>query len=239
MKKMLITLLILAALCSLASCTLFQEIDVKSENTQNTLETTSDTGTGSKPLTYEKVDVYTLQTESENGMYTSFVLSTPDKEVAFNANQWEGTESKIFVEDLTGDGFPEVIAVFVSGTGTGIHAEEVHVFDGKTLEEYPVENLATTLSEHLSLSASDSEFIIEVSKQTYRIDKTSLPVEPEALFETISIGFINGYTVSDGILHYTTECGCAMGAYCGTLDAALKYSGDAFVFDHASFVESE
>jgi len=56
------------------------------------------------------------------------------------------TDPEIYVDDLSGDGRPEVVLDFTVTRGSRINEREVRIFDGATLSEYEVEDLSETLS---------------------------------------------------------------------------------------------
>ena len=246
MKKSIAFFLILSViLLSLASCTMQGSADPDAtQGTQPESDSTSQSDVPDvpdiTPLTPETVSVSPKADEDDKGSgmhYTEFVLRTPDRDITFSGRMFVYSENKIYVEDLTGDGYPEAVVIFERDRGTGVHVEEVHVFDGRTLAEYPVEDMIKTLNGYLELSSDDEDFIIRISESTYRISKSSLPGDHDKRFDKVSLGFIDRYSVSGGTLTYTTECMFDPWLYHGAIRATLEFNGDGFVFQSALYDE--
>ena len=63
--------------------------------------------------------------------------------------------------DLTGDGVADHILKLPTMGGTGVLGEEVHVFDGTTFSEIPVEDALSFIKENVELSGDDYAFHVK------------------------------------------------------------------------------
>ncbi len=76
-----------------------------------------------------------------DGMYDGFILEVKDNRKYFN---WENVSNptyapRILFDDINRDGQKELIIILVTGTGTGVHIEDIHVINPDTFAAIEVE----------------------------------------------------------------------------------------------------
>ena len=86
-----------------------------------------------------------------NGMYEGFILEINEERKYFN---WKNTSNPSFIpqilfNDINQDGNKELIIILTTGTGTGVHTEDIYVLNPATLEEIEVERPADIVKNNL------------------------------------------------------------------------------------------
>lgn len=80
--------------------------------------------------------------KEKNGLYDGFILQINDNREYFNRkNVINPTYApQLLFQDINRDGQNKLIVILTTGTGTGVHVNEAHVLDPKTLAETEIEN---------------------------------------------------------------------------------------------------
>ncbi len=80
--------------------------------------------------------------EEINGMYNGFILEVQGKRQYFD---WKNSSNPTFApellfNDINQDGEKELIIILTTGTGTGVHTEDIHLLKPDTFSEIDVED---------------------------------------------------------------------------------------------------
>lgn len=171
---------------------------------------------------------------TDYGDYTEFILKIGDRYKMFTGyclgeDHWR---REMYIDDLTGDGVNDITIVFQTSHGTGVAAEDIHVFDGVTLEEYAVEPLYDTIGEHINFSADEDFCYLQITDAVYRFDKQSLypDYEKKDWFDTPATNNVYSFSVADGLLAIKMPC-----QYTNTLKA-IGYITAYYEFKNSEFV---
>ncbi|MBQ9134220.1 MAG: hypothetical protein IJX64_06785 [Clostridia bacterium] len=187
-------------------------------------------------------DVEVLAKEDSLYTYTEFMLKVGEKEKQFSGKCFWLDISihapTVHVEDLTDDGYPEIIVVFECNSGTCTYQEDIHVFDSRTLEEYEVEKVYETIGNYVPITIDDKAFYLQTTDGVRKIDKMVFypDYEPENLWNRIDLTSMYRYSVSDGVLRITMQCQIAPSAAYGAVVANYAFENGKFVYDTSTFV---
>lgn len=136
----------------------------------------------------------------------------------------------VYTEDLTSDGYPEVVLVFVSENN--VRWSHARVFDGLTLDEYEVDYNSTV--EGVTLSADADAFYIESNGSKYTVEKSRF-ADKEKLFDSVVTQNFEYDLVKNGKLHRSLPCQFSETEFYGTLEIDFAFENGKFVFDTAVF----
>ena len=184
------------------------------------------------------IKVYPIAT-TDYGEYNEFLLKSGAKQKRFlgeclSDNQWR---REMYVEDITGDGVFDITVVFQNGHGTGYAPEDIHIFDGVTLEEYKVEELYETIGNYVEFSADENFCYIQTDTETYTVDKSSLEPHYEKTdwWEKPYTSQIFTYYVEDKELIIELPCQYTPSGIVGSIFAKYKFENGEFIFSSASY----
>ncbi|MBE6642865.1 MAG: hypothetical protein E7615_04360 [Ruminococcaceae bacterium] len=172
---------------------------------------------------------------AECSFHTKFSLKHAGKEVVFDGRKTNWKTSKYYYEDLTGDGSFELVAVFVWGTGTGAHEEDIYIFEANTLSQYRIEDMSESLGEHVVFSADETTYKISTTGKDYLINKAVLESEREHLGEVVSANNIYRYSVENGQIVYRTKCFVSPTETIGEISVTMMYTNDGFVYSRSDY----
>ncbi len=136
-----------------------------------------------------------------DGRYTEFRLHSGDKTKVFYGKALKDYSLSMLVvyAHVNDDNVEDIIVILTNADGAGtnlsVHTEEIHVFDGVTLDDIPCLNAAEIVERNVSFREDDSYFYAELPDKTCKIKKTyttggNLP----------EVGRIETYYISDGKL---------------------------------------
>lgn len=179
--------------------------------------------------------------QPENGVYTQFTLTYGNQEHTFSGAHCEGLEIGSYVEDLNGDGAPELIVSLTSGYGDGFLTSNLHVFDSETFEQYNCADLVTLIDSSLTYSADSEAYYLSAPNFEQTVRKDSFPeyIAQEDLLYFISIGDYYSFSAADGVLYCTLGCKVTSSVSCGNLTVGLVLTGDGFQCIYYSFAFNE
>ncbi len=190
-----------------------------------------------KPIEVSDMFVGTTQDEAIDGFYTEFILTVRDRQKEFTgrsrADLSHGlmNDPAIEYQDLTGDGYYDIIVLFDLYEDLGPyeveHRESVHVFDGETLEEYPVSDIMADLLNAVSITETGDSYAFDIAGERYAIEKTEYDKYPPDL--TTSYHY-NTYIESDSIFLYVD---------CVTGGNGVNYHVPAHLLARVDFIDGE
>ncbi len=132
-------------------------------------------------LLWENVDATLWATNEEakkGGTNELLMLKTEEKEIHFNGTYnsyvYSSSATRYYNTDVTGDGVKDNIIILISASGTGIHEEKIHIFDGETDREIPVSDSIEYLSTiGITLSADEENYYVTFAAHTETFAKSS------------------------------------------------------------------
>jgi hypothetical protein len=142
----------------------------------------------------------TLYGKKMNGLYSGFKINF--KGGIYTRPFWNNVTNptyapQIFYIDINKDQKKELIITLTTGYGTGVLAEDVHVFH--TIENWLtgviVDNPLAIIYKNVKTKLSNEEAEIRVGDKEYKVDITPFEIKPENLFDDIGFGGIIEYKV--------------------------------------------
>ena len=183
--------------------------------------------------------VYPATSSDYIGGYNEFILECGDRYKSFTGEcLWEDHwRREMYVDDLTGDGVNDITVVFQNSHGTGVATEDIHVFDGVTLEEYKVEQLHETIGKHATFYADENNCYIKIGNTEYCIDKASLEphYDKEYWWNEPTTTYIFNFSVENGILKVELPCQFTPSGFVGSIFADYQFSNGEFVYATAIY----
>ncbi len=113
-----------------------------------------------------------------DGVYTEFRLHAGGKTKVFYGKALKDYSLSMLVmyAHVNDDNVEDIIVILTNADGAGthlsVHTEEIHVFDGVTLDDIPYLNASHIVERNVSFSADDSYFYVELPDKTCKIKKT-------------------------------------------------------------------
>lgn len=138
------------------------------------------------------------------------------------------------VEDLTGDGYPDIVLLFTN-TGT-VHWSHARVFDGVTLTEYDVDYNSAWAS--FSSTADANAFHVQIGDDTYTIEKSILG-DTEPFFDYVVTQNFYYDSIENGILHRSLPCQLGETTFYGSIEIDFAFTNGEFVPVTTTYVISE
>ena len=191
-------------------------------------------------LSSEDIRVLLRQEEPTGGVYTDFLLCVGDAKLPFRGELLAERESpRVEAVDLTDDGHKEIVVIFQSDAGTGCYGEDVHVFDGLTLEEYAVVSPSALIDTYFKATTENGNHTVTIAGTEYQINTDGLvgydPSDAEYFY--IDSQYY-AYRVTEQALILRISCGIWAYGPCGYLEVTLKKESASFVFSSAVYVPS-
>ena len=192
----------------------------------------------------ESYDVEVLAVADEI-TYTEFLLKVGEKEKSFSGMcLWQDAsieDPKIYVEDLTHDGYPEITVIFAYNRGVCVYQEDIHIFDSRTLEEYEVEKVYDTIGNYVDFSSDKEAFYIQTTDGMHTIQKQMFAedYDAEEFFDRPATDMIYRYSVSNGALHVSMTCQITISGSYGAVVADYAFENGKFVYKSSSFSEPQ
>lgn len=184
-----------------------------------------------EPLQIDDIQLEFMEDSLSGGQYTQFMLTAQNNEVYFDGICSSGrtdTRDILHLADLTGDGMPEVIVIFTTGSGTGVNQQEVHIFDGVTLKEHNIRSIEDIIQNEVSVSADDENFYVKTAETEVTIEKSSLESTGKWLFITPNMSMIYTYEVFANNLYGIVPIQVGITEFSGNIEVAYEFDSDGF-----------
>lgn len=158
MNKLLKSLMLLTAIMLIGSVVVYAEFKGSSHSNRESMEEKIDNHQESESEQVNKQEGAALQavaevTDTKNrlypvqeseGFYEGFILDWEGKNAEY---KWKSIASpaapaELLSADVTYDGTKDAIITLPAGYGTGVYLEDIHVVNGKTLQETHIEAAA-------------------------------------------------------------------------------------------------
>ncbi|WP_054956982.1 copper amine oxidase N-terminal domain-containing protein [Paenibacillus dakarensis] len=112
-----------------------------------------------------RTDIKLFGKNVKDGLYHGLELEIDGKRHLYNWKTPLGWKEvpELLVNDLDQDGEPEVIVLLNQGSGTGIHAQDVHVIRMKDFKEIPVESQEETIKKWVTTELKKDGDLLQVS----------------------------------------------------------------------------
>lgn len=122
---------------------------------------------GKRPIAVadNQPDVKLFGLDEKQGVYTGLMLEVEGKRHKFNWKtplSWK-EEPYLTVQDLNQDGKPEIVVLLNQGSGTGIHAQDIHVVNPVDFGEVQVEAMEETLKKWVSTELKHEDGLLRVT----------------------------------------------------------------------------
>lgn len=161
--------------------------------------------------------------EGANGIYEHLQIVTDQFSrslIGYNVTNPTYAPEIISV-DLNGDGNNEIAVILTTGYGTGVYASEIHLRDGETGLNIPVEDA-----------------LIAIKKQAV-LPNMMLNAESEHSFEQPVIGSIIRYYVENNILKASAGVQISPGEFIGEFEIEYAHVNGVYVAGEAIFSKFE
>lgn len=121
-------------------------------------------------LPEENIYLYAVDWKEEqlkhSGIYKEVLLDIKGKRKYFPCWEVDTAESykpKLILSDINNDGKKELIVISTSGTGTGVHIDNVHVFNVDTFSDIHVANSIETIYRNVKTNITKGNGIVTIS----------------------------------------------------------------------------
>lgn len=156
-----------------------------------------------------------------DGIYTEFSLTCRGQTRTFSGHGVDWSGIGIFEAELTRDGIPDIGVRLVSGKGTGLYQEELHLFDGADLTEVLCSTLVEQLTALVSSRLDGGVLTITADGQTVTIPQGKAQ---EAFEHAAYLGDFYWFCAEDGILYCEMLCGTGPAQFYGSVVFELAIS---------------
>ncbi len=193
----------------------------------------------------DKIDIITPfatldmhEDSKKDGMYNTFTLKALDsgKEVTFEGMSLEFREPSLEKAQMNSDKVEDIVIIMADGTGTGVHSENVHIFDGRTLEEIPYKSAYDVIAESVKIEATDTGYNVKTPTAEYSV------LRKEGDFENISdvpgVGHMMNHFTSGGKLYCRVILMVSPAESVAELIVSYKYSSGELVMDDIYYVHN-
>ncbi|MGG1878879.1 copper amine oxidase N-terminal domain-containing protein [Paenibacillus cisolokensis] len=168
--------------------------------------------------------------------YRGFILEAGAARYSYDwqAPRLPSYEPVLHAEDVDRDGQPEVVVIFTTGTGTGLHMEEIHVVDPRDGQEIPVMSAEQAADEWIEsrITLEGSELVIDVKLkgETPQAWSFRIPdVEPGDHYNSqVGVGGVIYYDVDGGKLTAEAAANIGFANYIGDFEFEYDRSERGF-----------
>ena len=193
-----------------------------------------------EPLTIDDVKLTGQESSLRDGQYTGFILSVKGKDVSFTgACNLYNVSDKIIISDVTGDGMPDICVVFITASGTGVRLEEIHIFDGVTLEKYQITDIQSVLDEHVDPYSDDENFFVIADETEYKVAKSLVPITPENSPDEAFFEFHRLYEVEENTIVSVIPIQIGMFDFFGHIKVSYAFKDSYFSADVIEISEDD
>jgi len=193
-----------------------------------------------EPLTMDDIKLMGQESSLRDGQYTGFILSVKGKDISFTGvcNLYNVSD-KIIVSDVTGDDMPDICVVFTTASGTGVRLEEIHIFDGVTLEKYHISDIQSVLDEHVNSYSDDENYYIIADDIEYAVEKSRVPITPENTPDKAFFEFLRRYEVEEKAIVSVIPIQIGMFDFFGHIKISYAFKDNTFHADKIEISEDD
>ncbi len=172
-----------------------------------------------------------------DGLYTKHHLYINDVIIEFKGYSVQHTEPEIYTQDLNSDGYTDYIILLVSGRGSNIWTEEIHIFDGISKQEYTIFDPFTYIREQVVFSADEEKYTIYLAGEDIFISKKDLKTPANHLFQHIQYGASYSYEVNNNELICQVRCMVGPAETYGYFNIKYVFNENNFIPSSILFVQ--
>jgi hypothetical protein len=174
----------------------------------------------------EKGDIVLYAKKRDGGYFSDFKLVV--NEYVYSRSLWRNSSNptyapKIHYEDITNDGEKEVIIILTTGTGTGIHQQEVYVYrNSNGLMDILVDNPLAIIFKNVKTSLSPERAEVTIGAQKHVVELKP-PSSPDIIFSDIAFASIVDYDVKDQQLTVRVGGQISPSRFVGDINIVYEY----------------
>lgn len=184
----------------------------------------------------EDKDIFLYAYDEFNDVYERFLLKVADNEVEFtsSSSKIDSWLPVIYVNDLTGDNVNEVVIIITTGSGTGVHTEDIFIYSHDLSIQYEISPVLDIIGEIITKTSNDDSYTIssEYLKEDYIINKTALGEPQDRLVDELYHHTMYKYHIIDECIY--AEVGIGIGFleyYDKNIIIKYKLENRYFIFD--------
>lgn len=166
-------------------------------------------------------------------------------ELFYNFPNWNNEKfaPNLFYDDINGDKLKDIIVVLISGAGSGISTNEIHVLNqvqdpNRRYGEVPVESINDAVNRLVKMERIGNEIMISIGKKKYDVDYSKFgyytPIDSPV------VGSKEDYIPKNGVLYGCTTVFIAIPeASIGSLKVKYRWDGKMYKAESVIFRENE
>lgn len=173
---------------------------------------------------------------AKQGVFQSVTLQSGQHSTRY---AWTGSaqstaEPQLYMEDVTGDGQPEIIAILTQVSGTGVEVQQIHVVDPHTMMEYPVELAQEAIEQRVQTQVNVGEdtvqWNIRIDGQKYNFTRgrSDFYADPSLFSDTIDFHSYQIYSTAPQELILTVSGHVFPSEYVADLEVVYDYVQGGF-----------
>ncbi|KKO53656.1 stalk domain-containing protein [Paenibacillus sp. DMB20] len=186
-------------------------------------------------------DVKLYGLNENQGIYQGLVLEVSGQRQRYpwkTPVSWKESP-ELIVKDLNGDGKPEVVILLNQGSGTGVHAQDVHVVNPADFTEIPVEPVEETIKNRVFGEIQRAGGVLKVSVDTKESKVTlNIPDPDQDRTDQTSVGFgaVVYHAVENNRLVARLGGNISFSEFVGDLEIVYGYKNGRFEAEEVRFV---
>lgn len=194
----------------------------------------------------EFIYLYALDSDEGKGVYQEILLDVKGKQRIFNWIVDSGLSFRpgLILSDINNDNKKELIVITTKWTGTGIHVEEVHIFNVDTLEEIKVQDPLDIIAKNVKTKVNKTKDTIDIKtningNETNIDGKAINKLYNESLFkkkwrDNLYFGNYINYELTNGKLKANIG-GQVFISYVGEVKVEYKFKNNMLVANKIDF----
>lgn len=179
--------------------------------------------------------------EGANGIYEHLQIVTDQFSrslVGYNVTN-PTYAPEIISMDLNGDGNNEIAVILTTGYGTGVHASELHLRDGESGVNIPVEDALIAIKKQWTGIISNKEIEMNINDKQIIIPNTKLNADRSNWYKNPEIGTIIRYYIENNTLKALAAVQISPGEFIGELEIEYAHVNGVYVAGEAIFSNFE
>ncbi|BBB92660.1 MAG TPA: copper amine oxidase N-terminal domain-containing protein [Methylomusa anaerophila] len=178
-----------------------------------------------------------------NGMYRGFILEVKGERKYF---AWENVTNptyapELLFADINQDSEKELIILLTTGTGTGVHKEDIHVINPGMLTEIAVESPADIVKQNINtkMQSDGDNMVIQIitgGKETTIIKEKEYSC---SWFNNVAFGSICHYEVINNKLIVRIPAQVSPGSFVGEIQATYIFENGKYRANTINFTKTD
>lgn len=172
-----------------------------------------------------KEKLYLYYDKESDGMYKGFYLKSGSKVKHFD---WESSTSSSAVTSVSVINGNYIAVICTTGTGSGVHTENLYVLNKKTLKVLKIENPLDVLKDNV-ISKIDAPVVkIKIENNTW--SSTYRDIELSHFFNTVGYGAIIKYDLQDTYFTVTIPAQVTPALFIGEFKLTYEWKSKSSTF---------